>query len=108
MTKEYIQKATPGKGQIIYDEGYNKHKHEKEIKIAEWIHKTLGGNIKLLNEATEVNVKTPDYKWNEKLWDLKTTTTAKSANSAVRHGLKQIKDNQGGIILDYTDNEELY
>ncbi len=45
--------------------------------------------------------KRPDYLWNGKLWDLKTATTEKSANSAIRHGLRQIWNNPGGIILDY-------
>lgn len=47
---------------------------------------------------------TPDYQWNNKLWDLKRVTTEKSANSAVRHELKQIQENTGGIILNYEEN----
>ncbi len=37
------------------------------------------------------------------LWDLKTTTTEKAANSAIRYGMKQIANNPGGIILNFED-----
>ena len=47
----------------------------------------------------------PDYIWNSKLWDLKTATTEKSANSLIRKGLHQIEDNPGGIFLDYGDRD---
>lgn len=43
----------------------------------------------------------PDYKWNDKFWDLKTCSSEKACDSAIRHGLKQIACNPGGIILDY-------
>ncbi len=112
VTREYVDNAKPGMGSIRYDGVYDKMRHADEVEVASWIYDNLGGNIMLLNEVQEVGVKTPDYVWREKLWDLKTTTTAKSANSAVRHGLKQIRENPGGIILDYKSNEvsidELY
>ena len=49
----------------------------------------------------------PDYLWNEKYWELKTTTTEKSANSAIRKGIKQISNNPGGIILNYENEIDL-
>ena len=45
------------------------------------------------------------FKWSGKYWELKTVSTEKSANSAVRKGLKQIADNPGGIILNYGNND---
>ena len=60
----------------------------------------MGGDIHLLNESKEDGVKMPDYIWNNKLWDLKTISNEKAANSAVRKGVNQIFDNPGGIILD--------
>lgn len=108
VTMEYIQKATPGKGQIVYAEGYRKSSHEHEVEIAHWLHDTFGGDITLLNEKNEPNKKTPDYLWRGKSWDLKELSTEKAADSAIRHGLKQIADNQGGLILDYkTENFDL-
>ena len=69
-------------------------------KTAQWLHKNLGGDIVLLNEVNTYKAMTPDYLWNGKMWDLKTASTEKSANSAIRHGLKQIQENPGGISVD--------
>lgn len=105
VTQKYLDNAKPGKGALRYGDGYNKETHKEEVAMAEWVYKNLGGNIEVLNEVRKYNVMTPDYKWNDKLWDLKTVTTEKSANSAVRHGLKQIKENPGGVILNYENRE---
>lgn len=107
VTTEYEHRKLPGQGQIIQDKGYNASLHKNEIKFAEWLHSKLGGNITLINEANVQDVKTPDYIWNGKYWDLKTTSTARAANSALRHGLKQIKENPGGVILDYNTDVDL-
>lgn len=103
---QYFNNATPGKGKIIIqsEEGYDRKQHEKEIATAKLIHNILGGDIELLPESNIENVKTPDYIWNGKYWDLKSTTSEKAANSAIRSGIKQIKDNPGGIILNYENN----
>ncbi len=73
----------------------------EEVKIAQWLHKNLGGDIVLLNESTVEGEKRADYLWNGKLWDLKCASTEKSANSSVRHGLQQIRENPGGIVLNF-------
>ena len=39
------------------------------------------------------------------MWDLKSVSSEKAANSAVRHGFAQIQSNPGGIILDFGDRE---
>ena len=101
---EYLRTAAPGVGSISYDAGYDMVRHADEVKTAQWLHTHLGGDIVLLNEANNYKAMTPDYIWNDKLWDLKTVSTEKSANSAVRHGLKQIQENPGGIILNYEQN----
>ena len=75
--------------------------HKEEISAAEIIHKELGGDIRLITEKNQQNIKSADYEWNNRLWDLKCTSTENAANSAIRHGLVQIKDNPGGIILNY-------
>jgi len=102
---EYLRKATPGEGSIEYDDGYIESKHKAEIKMAQWLHDNLGGDILLLQESGELNVKMPDYIWRGKLWELKNITTAKAADNAVRNGLKQIAENPGGIILELGENE---
>lgn len=42
-----------------------------------------------------------DFLWRGKKWELKNVTTEKAANSAIRKGIHQIRDNPGGIILEY-------
>ena len=102
---EYLRTATPGVGTITYDEGYSRTRHAEEIKTAQWLHDNLGGDIVLLQEKGGLFEKTPDFRWREKGWELKTTTSAKSADSALRSALKQIAENPGGVILNYNDND---
>ena len=105
VLEEYKRKATPGQGAITYDEGYNRTRHAEEIKTAQWLHDTLGGDIMLLNESNIQGQKMPDYLWRNSYWDLKTLSSEKAANSAIRHGLQQIRNNPGGLILDMGDLE---
>ena len=105
VTEEYMRTAAPGQGTITYEDGYDVPRHQQEVNFSQWLHGTFGGDIKLLKEVNEDKVNTPDYLWREKLWDLKTATSEKSANSAIRKGLKQIFDNPGGIMLDYRGRE---
>ncbi len=101
VTEEYLRSAMPGKGAVTYDDGYDLKLHQAEIDFSKWLHDKFGGDIQLLTETNQNKVNTADYLWRGKLWDLKTASTEKSANSAIRHGLKQIFDNPGGIVLDY-------
>lgn len=107
VTDEYEHNKYPGQGTISYDPNYNVSNHKEEVSIAQWIHKNFGGDIKLLNESQVDGVRTSDYLWNDKFWELKSTTTEKSANSAIRKGLTQIASNPGGIILNYSNDVEL-
>lgn len=102
---EYLRTAKPGQGSITYDKNYNRSKHTAEIKTAQWLHDHLGGDIELLQETGGLFEKTPDFRWRGKGWELKTTTTEKSADSALRSALKQIYENPGGAILDYGDRD---
>lgn len=101
VTAEYQKAATPGEGAVTYDEDYDQDQHQQESLVAKWLHDHFGGDIRLLQEANQDGVKTPDFQWKGKLWELKTPTTEKAANSAIRQGLKQIEKDPGGIILDY-------
>lgn len=107
IKSEYIRTARPGTGTITVEDGYKEKEHVDEINMAEWIHNNLGGDIKLLKETE--SEKRADYLWREKYWDLKTCSSEKAANSAIRYGLKQIHSNPGGILLNYGNiryNEE--
>ena len=99
ITDKYTNKNKPSTGKLVYDKDYDVNKNVEEVEIAKWIHENIGGNIKLLTAVNEQNKKTADYLWNGKLWDLKSITTEKSADSSIRKGVKQIVDNPGGIIL---------
>lgn len=105
VLEEYLRTAKPGQGAIIYAEGYDHARHAAEIKTAQWLHDHLGGDIELLTEVNEDHRKTADYLWRNRLWDLKNTTSEKAVNSALRHGIKQIEENPGGIILNFGDKE---
>ena len=101
---EYLSNARPGTGTVTYEDGYHVSHHGEEIKTAQWLHENLGGDIVLLAEDGGLYEKTPDFLWRGKGWELKTTTTEKSADSALRSALKQILENPGGVILDYGNN----
>ena len=101
ITEQYLENASPGCGEIILQEGYNKSLHPNEINIANWLIEIFGGNVVLLNEKNLNNIKTPDYMWHDKYWDLKDVSSSKAVDNAVRKGLRQIQDNPGGIILDF-------
>lgn len=107
VTTEYEHRKFPGQGKISYDERYDAKSHPEEIAVAKWLNENLGGNIKLLAESDTDGVKMPDYIWNNKYWELKSTTTEKAANSAIRKGIKQIAGNPGGIILDYKKDVDI-
>ena len=99
VLEEYKRTATPGEGSITYDEGYKRTRHVDEIKTAQWLHDNLGGDIVLLNESSIQGQKMPDYLWR----DVKILSSEKAANSAIRHGLQQIRENPGGLILEVGD-----
>ena len=100
VTEEYIRTATPGQGEITYDDGYEVGKHSGEIKTAQWLHDTFGGDIRLLKEAKENDKMTPDYIWRGKCWELKGTGTISGADSHLRRAFKQIQENPGGVIIN--------
>ena len=101
VTKEYMNNRFPGQGKITYSEGYKKEDNQLEIATAQWLHNNFGGDIIGLKDVNKDHIKTPDYLWRGKLWDLKTLTSATAANSAVRKGLQQTVGNPGGVILNY-------
>lgn len=104
---EYQRNANPGAGTLTYDEGYRIAHHAEEIKTAQWLHENLGGDIVLLQENLG-GEKKPDYIWNQKQWELKSISTEKAADSAVRGALKQIEHVPGGIIIDCGDGVKSY
>lgn len=107
VTDEYLQSATPGQGEITYDDGYEKGKHRDEIKTAQWLRQKFGGDIKLLQESTEKSAKRPDSVWRGRLWEFKHTQSINGADKRLEYAFKQIKDNPGGVVLDMTESVSL-
>lgn len=98
VTAEYYGLSTPGQGNVTMDDGFNPNKRKDEVNMAKFLHDTFGGDIHLFVEKN--NRANPDYQWKGKLWDLK-TPNQKVSDSVVRKGLKQIKENSGGLIYDF-------
>lgn len=105
VTKEYMEAATPGRGTVTYEDGYVVKTHRNEIKMADWLHRTFGGDIRLLKESKEPGGKTPDFRWNGRGWELKGVSSKNSVDRAVREAAKQIEACPGGIILDASSSE---
>ena len=62
----------------------------------------FGGKFVLLKEANAQGIKTPDYLWRGKQWELKSISTAKAADMAIRKATKQIAKTPGGVVLQCT------
>ena len=107
VTDQYTRAATPGQGEIIFEEGYKVGKHQAEVEFANWIHDTLGGDITLLSESTERNIKRPDFVWLGRNWELKSVRSINSADKSLQHAIKQIQGNPGGVMLDLIDDLDL-
>ena len=63
VTREYLASAVPGQGSVTYEAGYKTKSHQDEINMSEWLHRTFGGDIKLLKESDVKNHKRPDFLW---------------------------------------------
>lgn len=97
-----MKSATPGVGKVDIDKKVILKDSVEELKCADWILKTFGGEIRVIE--TNPKNKTPDYIWNDKMWELKNISSNTSLETRIRKALKQIESNQGGIIFDINDN----
>ena len=107
VTKKYLEGARPRMGKVRYENGYRAKNHKAEIKAANQLRVLFGGKIVLLKEKNTQGAKTPDYLWRGKMWELKTISTAKAADTAVRSAVKQIREKPGGIILQFADSANI-
>ena len=105
ISEELSGKAEKGSFHADNSATYSADTHRAEIKVADMLARTFGGDITLKTEANKDKVKTPDFEWDGKDWELKTCTSEKSADSAMRKAIKQISPNPGGIVLDYGDHD---
>lgn len=107
VTKEYLDSATPGRGTVTYEKGYKRGGHQDEIAMADWIHRTFGGDVLLLKEASENDKKRPDYLWRGALWELKGPSSINAADKRLQYAIEQIKENPGGVILDILEDLDM-
>lgn len=103
VTKKYIDSAKPRMGKVRYENGYRSKNHKEEINVANQIRELFGGKIVLLKESQTPGMKMPDMLWKWKQWEIKSISTEKAADSALRKAIKQIHGNQGGVIFDVAD-----
>lgn len=100
VTAEYLCSAIPGAGSVTYESDCKIKKHQEEIEVAQWLHRTFGGDVRLLKESELRGVKMPDYMWRGKSWELKTAHSINGADKSLQYAIKQIQDNPGGVILN--------
>lgn len=103
VTKKYIDSAKPRMGKVRYENGYRSKTHKEEIIVANQIRELFGGKIVLLKESQTPGMQMPDMLWKGKQWEIKSISTEKAADSALRKAIKQIHGNQGGVIFDVAD-----
>lgn len=103
VTKKYIDSAKPRMGKVRYENGYRSKTHKEEINVANQIRELFGGKIVLLKESQMPGMQMPDMLWKGKQWEIKSISTEKAADSALRKAIKQIHGNQGGVIFDVAD-----
>jgi SPP1 gp7 family putative phage head morphogenesis protein len=106
VMQEYAAKAKPKQGHFTLEDNFRVNEHVDEVRVASLLFDKFGGDWKLCEELGKFDTKNPDFIWNGKAWDLKKLSTLKSADSAVRKGIKQIVDNSGGLMLE-VDFEDL-
>lgn len=99
VTQKYLEGARPRMGKVRYENGYRIKNHKAEIEAANQLRLLFGGKIVLLKEKNTQGAKTPDYLWRGKMWELKTISTAKAADMAIRSAVKQIAAIPGGIVV---------
>ncbi len=129
-TKDYLEKATPNSHEIKYDDYFiddNSIKHPIEGKetvhpipksgdeynMALWLKETFGGDIHIVPRITDISnsglkVPTPDYRWNNKKWDLKTPTLNGKFETAIERFMKQSKTKKQAekFIIDFRHFKE--
>lgn len=103
VTKKYIDSAKPSIGKVRYENGYHIKGHKTEIEVATQLRNHFGGKFVLLKESQTPGMKMPDMLWKGKQWEIKSISTEKAADSALRKAIKQIHGNQGGVIFDVAD-----
>lgn len=104
---DYYKNASPGIGILGRDKNLLEGRAREEITVQKLLHSLFGGDIRVLNKDLYPGT-SPDYIWNERLWELKTPESDKNYHKLIEKALKQITTDlidypPGGIVLDYTN-----
>lgn len=92
VRREYLDSATPGKGTVTASAEASPH----TIKLAEWLHKTLGGDVKVAMDG---------FKWRGKSWRIVAPDKVSSIEAAIKDSLSG-----DGVVIDLsgiTPSEQL-
>lgn len=84
VRRDYLDAATPGKGTVTASAEASAH----TSKLAEWIHKTLGGDIKATSNG---------FEWRGKTWRIVAPGKASDIEAAIKDSLSG-----DGIVIDLT------
>ena len=112
VSQEYLNKATPGRGLLAFENGTTKV-DLADRTTATWIHDKFGGDIKCLKEISEQG-KNPDSIWNGKYWEFKAPTTENAIDDRLRKANKQIMEalirdglvgDRAGVLIDISGCE---
>ena len=117
VTKLWLENSTPGKGTIkdatsvtINGEVFkvnklNKIIHENnEVKVAEWLKKTFGGEIEYLPNITEKDgVSCADYFFKNEFWDLKELSG--NGKRTLEDAIKRKKKQSSNFIIDISNSK---
>lgn len=82
VRREYLDSATPGKGTVTASAEASTH----TTKLTEWLHKTLGGDIKATAEG---------FEWRGKSWRIVAPDNASDIEAAIKSSLSS-----DGIVID--------
>ena len=82
VRREYLDSATPGKGTVTASAEASPH----AIKLAEWLNKALGGDIKVAVDS---------FKWRGKSWRIVAPDNASDIEVAIKSSLSG-----DGIVID--------
>lgn len=82
VRREYLDSATPGKGTVTASAEASPH----TTKLAEWLHKTLGGDIKATADG---------FVWRGKSWRIIAPDKVSSIEAAIKSSLSG-----DGIVID--------
>lgn len=100
VTGAYVRSAWPNVGTVTVEAGVDRALKKSEIRTAEWLKANFGGDIRVLRELNGDKVKTPDFIWDGKPWELKAVSSITSIDRQIRKAAKQVGEASGGVVVD--------